>query len=71
MSRPMKTFHQMKKDKEDALLKKREEAERKVRIIINMYSLTSFGINFGKNPAVIDFRQDEERLIPLMNSHSI
>ena len=27
------TIHQMKKDKEEALLKKREEAERKVRIV--------------------------------------
>ena len=33
---PMKTIHQMKKDKEDALLKKREEAERKVKIIVRI-----------------------------------
>ena len=32
---------------------------------------TSFWINFGENLPVLDFRQDGERLIPLMNSHSI
>ena len=31
----MKKIHQMKKDKEDALLKKREEAERKVSFLIS------------------------------------
>ena len=38
----MKKIHQMKKDKEDALLKKREEAERKVSFLIyKLYKLTS------------------------------
>ena len=32
--------HQMKKDKEEALLKKREEAERKVEILANWYHVT-------------------------------
>ena len=32
----MKKIHQMKKDKEDALLKKREEAERKVSFLISL-----------------------------------
>ena len=39
---PIKTIHQMKKDKEDALLKKREEAERKVRIIIIIINILIF-----------------------------
>ena len=69
----------MKKDKEEALLKKREEAERKVEILANWYDVTENEDGIGgddgdRGDCDIDgggSRQGEEKSTQLMSSPSI
>ena len=72
--------HQMKKDKEEALLKKREEAERKVQILANWYNHVTEnedgidGDDGDRGGCDIDgggSRQGEEKSTQLTSSPSI